>query len=76
MTHRYFYINDLQLIGKKIRNACYLYKNHTWEDDTQHIIDDRLTGYCHILKTTGNPHMLVKIEEISYEDAKRLLHLF
>lgn len=76
MTNRYFYVNDLQLVGKKICNAYYLYRNQTWEDDTQRIIEDRLAGYCHILKTTGNPHMLVKIEEISCEDAKRLLHLF
>jgi len=76
MTQRYFYVNDLQLIGKKIHNSCYLYRNQTWEDDKQNIIEDRLTGYCHILKTTGNPHMLVKIEEISYDDAKRLMNLF
>lgn len=76
MTQRYFYVNDLQLIGKKINNASYLYRNQTWEDDTQHIIEDRLTGYCQILKTAGNPHMLIKIEEISVKDAERLMNLF
>ncbi len=76
MNQRYFYINDLQLVGKKVNKASYLYKNQIWEDDTQNIIDDRLTGYCHILKTTGHPHMLIKIEEISCEDAKRLMNLY
>lgn len=76
MTSCYFYINDLKLIGKTVNESGYLYRNRTWEDDKEFIIKHRLTGYCSITKTIGNPHMLVKIDEITKEDAERLMHLF
>jgi hypothetical protein len=76
MTNRYFYINDLQLIGKTVNDCAYLYKNRSWEDDRDTIIHHRLSGYCPITKTEGNPHMLVKIDEITKEEAERLMHLF
>jgi len=76
MTSRYFYINDLKLIGKTVNESGYLYRNKIWEDDKDFIIKHRLTGYCPITKTTGNPHMLIKIDEITKDEAERLMHLF
>lgn len=76
MSNRYFYINDLQLVAKLVNANGYLYINKTWVDDKDSIIQHRLTGYCPILKTTGNPHMLVKIDEITQDEAQRLLNLF
>lgn len=76
MSNRYFYVNDLQLVGKLVNSHGYLYVNKTWVDDKDSVINHRLKGYCPITKTTGNPHMLIKIDEITQEEAQRLLHLF
>jgi len=76
MINGYFYINDLQLIGKTVNESAYLYKNKNWVADRDSIIHHRLSGYCSITKTIGNPHMLVKIDEITKDEAERLMHLF
>jgi len=76
MSQRYFYINDLRLIGKLVNEDGYLYKNKNWEADRELIIKNRLVGYCHITKTAGNPHMLIKIDEISKDEAEHLMHLY
>lgn len=76
MSNRYFYINDLHLVGKTVNDSAYLYRNKSWEDDQEFIIQNRLSGYCPITNTLGNPHMMIKIDEITKEEAERLMHLF
>lgn len=76
MSQRFFYINDLKLVGKMVNEDGYLYKNKSWVADRELIIKHRLVGYCNITKTAGNPHMLIKIDEISKDEADHLLHLY
>lgn len=76
MSQRFFYINDLRLVGKMVNEDGYLYKNKSWEADRDLIIKHRLVGYCPITMTNGNPHMLIKIDEISKDEAEHLLHLY
>ena len=73
MSNRYFYIKDLRLIGKTINDSAYLYLNRSWEDDKEAIIQQRLIGYCPEAKTIGNPHVLIKIDEISKDESERLM---
>lgn len=76
MSKRYFYLNNLKLIGKMVNGTGYLYRNKEWQADRDHDIQCRLTGYCPISKTTGNPYMMIKIDEIAQVEAERLMHLF
>lgn len=75
MKDRYFYINDVRLIGKIFNDVAYLYIDKSWKLDKDFVIKYRIEGYDFITKTYHNGYMLAKIDEITQEKAEHLMHL-
>lgn len=67
---KYYWINDLKLVAKTENYESYLYRNGVWEVDRCHIVNDRLMGYMPG-EGIGNTDMLMKIDEISLEEAEK-----
>lgn len=75
----YFKIYDLNLIGKIDDYIYYLYdKDKGWVVDNNHLLSDRLIGYDETEDQDspyriGNSDMMSRIEEISEEEANKLI---
>ena len=72
-TIKYYWIKDLEIVGKKENNKPYLYnkKDKKWELDNKHILTDRIIGYS--LGEIGNTDMMEKVTNISKEHANKLM---
>lgn len=68
----YYWIKDLKLVAKTENYVSYIYRNGVWERDDNHIVSDRVIGY-EPGEGIGNTDMLMKIDEISEEEAERLM---
>lgn len=68
---RYYYINDLEKVGKIMgSNVHYLYNTEKgWIMDSENIIMDRLIGYDG--ERIGSSEMLFRIDEISEVEANK-----
>lgn len=75
----YYLINDLNTIGKEEDFIPYLYdKEKGWVVDNDNILSDRLMGYDETESPDspyriGNTDMLSRIDEITEEEANRLI---
>ncbi|MBP3339791.1 MAG: hypothetical protein J6L69_10345 [Lachnospiraceae bacterium] len=68
----YFWLNDLKLVAKMEDYVSYIYRNGKWEVDNDNIVNDRFIGYDPN-EGIGNTDMLMRIEEITEEEAKKLI---
>ena len=68
----YFWLNDLKLVAKMEDYVSYIYRNGKWEVDNDNIVNDRFIGYDPN-EGIGNIDMLMRIEEITEEEAKKLI---
>lgn len=62
---QYYYIKDLELVGKTVNLIPYIFTNRKWVLDNDNLIDDRLMDYgdCSIQD----------IDEITPKEAKQLI---
>lgn len=68
----FYYINDLKLVAKMENFIPYVYdKKGGWQVDNNNCLMDRLMGYDD--DEIGSTSELVKIEEISEEEALRII---
>ena len=68
----YFWLNDLKLVAKMEDYVSYIYRNGKWEVDNDNIVNDRFIGYDPN-EGIGNTDMLMRIEDITEEEAKKLI---
>ena len=69
----YYYINDLQLVGKIENRISYIYcKKNGWQVDKEHLLMERLIGYDGY--EIGVMSELEKIDSISEEKAFALIN--
>ena len=68
----YFWINDLELVAKMENYVSYIYRNSKWEVDNNNIVNDRFIGY-ESDEGIGNTDMLMRIDEITKEEAEKLM---
>lgn len=68
----YFWLNDLKLVAKMEDYVSYIYRNGKWEVDNDNIVNDRFIGYDPN-EGIGNTDMLMRIEEITEEEAEKLI---
>lgn len=68
----FFWINDLKMVAKTENYISYIYKNGKWEVDTNNIVNDRFIGYDPN-EGIGNTDMLMRIDEITKEEAEKLI---
>ena len=74
----YYRIIPLNQIGRKTESDYELYRNGQWEQDTEHLISDRLIGYDPSEPPgspygIGNTEIMREIEEISPEEAEKYI---
>lgn len=74
----YYRIIPLNRIGRKTESGYELYRNGQWEQDTEHLISDRLIGYDPSEPPgspygIGNTEIMREIEEISPEEAEKYI---
>lgn len=68
----FFWINDLKLVAKMENYMSYIYRDGKWEVDNNNIVNDRYIGYDPN-EGIGNTDMLVRIDEITKEEAEKLI---
>jgi len=71
---KYYYIHDKKLVGKAVCHSHFIYIRSAWEADREELISHYLRGYDPETQTNGNPHILIKIDEISKAEAERLIN--
>lgn len=72
METAYYLINDLNIVAKEEDYIPYLYeKNRGWIVDNNNILSDRLIGYDG--DSIGSSDMMFRIDEISKEEAMKLI---
>ena len=72
METAYYRINDLNIIAKEEDYVPYLYdKNKGWVVDDENKLSDRLIGYDG--DSIGDSDMLFRVEEITEEEAMKLI---
>jgi len=75
----YYKVNDLNLVGKMDDYVYYIYdKEKGWIVDNRHLISDRLFGYDEFEEPNspykiGNSDMMSRVEEITEEEANKLI---
>ncbi|MBQ6492241.1 MAG: hypothetical protein IJI92_00015 [Erysipelotrichaceae bacterium] len=75
---RYYKIHDPNVLGMSEDRKYYLYINGKWEKDSNYIIFGKLNGYDPY-EPEGSPYgwgstsVMDEIEEISEEEAKRIM---
>lgn len=75
----YYKINDLNLLGKIDDYVYYIFdKTSGWQPDAKHILSDRLFGYDETEEIDspyrmGNPNMLSRVEQITEEEANKII---
>ena len=69
----FFWINDLKLVAKMENYVSYIYRDGKWEVDNNNIVNDRYIGYDPN-EGIGNTDMLVRIDEITKEEAEKLIN--
>ncbi len=79
MSVIYYRINDLDLLGKEEDFIPYLYKPEKgWTVDNDNILMDRIMGYDNSEPDNspygiGNLSMMERVEEITEEEANRIM---
>ena len=76
---RYYYLNDIGMLGKKENNEFYIYERNIWQKDVSHMISDRLNGYDPSEPDDspykyGNSSVLFSIDEISRKEAYKMMN--
>ena len=74
---RYYYLNDIDVLGKSEDGVHYLFENGHWQKDVSCKIMDRLCGYDPYDDTPygfGNSSVLFTIDEISKKEAYEYLN--
>jgi hypothetical protein len=70
----YFIMHDLNRVGKMEDYAYYIYeKERGWIPDNEHLLSDRLMGYDGLF--VGSLTMLSRVDEISEEEANKMINL-
>lgn len=74
----YFYIEDLNLVGKMDDYAYYIYGDGMWQLDKKNILPDRIMGYdASEPKDSpygiGNTYMMSLVREITEVEANKLI---
>lgn len=68
----YYYINDLRIVAKTENYIPFIYyKEKGWQVDNNNILNDRLIGYDG--GGIGSTDMLVRVDEISEEEALKII---
>ena len=73
-----YYLIRERILGKNENGQYSLFKNGTWQPDTEHLIMDTLMGYDPYEEPDspygiGNTSIMEEIETISAEEAKAFL---
>lgn len=72
MDTQYYFLNDLQLVGKMEDFVPYLYDNERgWQVDNDNLLMDRLMGYDG--ESIGSTSELLRIDEITLEQAEKYI---
>jgi len=76
----YYYLSDIKRVGKMDNFVPYLYNHEKggWVVDTENLLMDRLMGYDGTEGdsspyTIGNSDMLSRVEEITHEEAQKII---
>lgn len=76
----YFFIKDLNVVGKEEDYIPYLFdKEEGWKVDNDNILMDRLMGYDDSEEAgspyrMGNSDMMSRVDEITEEEANKLIN--
>ncbi len=75
MRTSYYFIKDLELVGKCDGMTPYIYRDNEWQFD--YLLMDRIIGYDETEQNTpywcGNSDIMRTVERISKDDVKRIL---
>ncbi len=79
MNVTYYYIKDLNIVGKEVDYEYYLYQpGKGWTDDNDNLLMDRLMGYDESEPADspykiGNTSIMNLVKEIREEEANKII---